>query len=133
TRPEKVKNDIAKFQNTGNIKKPMITVHGTWDALLFTTVHTAPYEALVKKAGKNDSYRLYMIEHGNHFDGLVGNPAVDKQNQLQALLPYIHQSFDLLVEWVEKGVAPPAGKIIGFPGSPDNAFDLVTGKEVKKY
>ena len=133
SRPDKVKNEIAKFQNTGNIKKPVVTVHGTWDSLLFPQVHAAAYEALVKKAGKSDIYRIYMIEHGNHFDGLVGNPAVDKSGQIQALLPYVHQSFDLLVEWVEKGAAPPASKVVGFPVSPDNAFDIVTGKEVKKY
>lgn len=88
-RPDSVKAGIAKFQNSGNIKKPVITVHGTWDALLFPTVHALAYEALVQKAGKSGLYRIYMIEHGNHFDGLVGNPALDKGNNLQALLPYV--------------------------------------------
>ena len=133
SRPDKVKNEVAAFQNTGNIKKPLITVHGTWDALLFSPVHTAAYETLVKKAGKSELYRLYMVEHGNHFDGLVGNPAVDKGNQLQALLPYVHQSFDLLVDWVEKGASPPSSRTLGIPSSRDNAFDIVTGQEVKKY
>lgn len=130
---EKAKVRVAKFQNTGDIKKPVITVHGTWDTLLFPNVHAKGYEALVKKAGKSESYRLYMIDHGNHFEGLVGNPAIDKNKQLQPLLPYVHQAFDILVDWVEHGIAAPSSQTIPMPQSPENAIDIRSGGEISKY
>jgi pimeloyl-ACP methyl ester carboxylesterase len=132
-RPAKVKEKIAKFQNTGNIKKPVISIHGTWDSLLFPGVHIKPYEALVKKNGKESLYRLYMIDHGNHFDSLAGNPQIDKNKQIQPLLPYVHQAFDAMVEWVEGGIEPAASKTIPMPQSADNAIDITTGKEIPKY
>ena len=130
---EKAKSRIAKFQNTGKINKPVITVHGTWDSLIFPGVHAQAYEALVAKAGKANNYRLYMVERGNHFDSLAGNPAVDKNKQMQPLLPYIHQAFDILVDWVENGVAAPASQTLGVPQSPENAIDIRTGGEIPKY
>lgn len=130
---DKAKARVAKFQNTGNIKKPVITVHGSWDTLLFPNVHARAYETLVNKAGKSNLYRLYMIDHGNHLDSLVAHPSVDKNKQLQPLLPYVHQAFDILVDWVEQGIPAPEGKTIGMPSSSENAIDLRTGGEIAKY
>lgn len=130
---DKAKSRIAKFQNTGDIQKPMITVHGTWDTLIFPNVHARAYDALVNKAGKGSQYRLYMVDHGNHFDSLAGNPAVDKNKQLQPLLPYVHQAFDILVDWVENGTPAPASKTLAVPESPENAIDIRTGSEIPKY
>lgn len=130
---DKAKARIAKFQNTGDIKKPVISIHGTWDTLLFPNVHAKGYETLIAKAGKAGLYRLYMIDHGNHFDSLVGNPAIDKNKQLQPLLPYVHQAFDILVDWVEYGIPAPASKTVGMPKTAENAMDLRTGEEIGKY
>ena len=130
---DKAKARITKFQNTGNIKKPVISIHGTWDTLIFPNVHARAYETLVNKAGKGSLYRLYMVDHGNHFDSLVGNPAVDKNKQLQPLLPYVHQAFDILVDWVENGTPAPASQTLGMPQSPENAIDIRSGGEIPKY
>lgn len=130
---DKAKARIAKFQNTGDIKKPVITVHGTWDTLIFPNVHAHAYDALVNKAGKGSLYRLYMVDHGNHFDSLAGNPAVDKNKQLQPLLPYVHQAFDILIDWVENGVPAPGSETLAMPKSPENAIDIRTGSEISKY
>lgn len=130
---DKAKKRIAKFQNTGNIQKPVIAVQGSWDGLIFTNVHAIPYENLVTKAGKADMYRLYMISHGNHFDSLVGNAAVDKHKQLQPLLPYVHQAFDLLVDWVESGATPPPSQTVGMPGTSGKTMDIRSGQEINPY
>lgn len=86
-RPASVKETIAKFENTGDIKKPLITLHGTWDALLFSYVHALFYDRLVKDKKKGELHRLYLIEKGNHLDALVGKPDVDPKKMMQPLLP----------------------------------------------
>jgi hypothetical protein len=48
TRPESVKKTIAKFTNSGKIRKPHISVHGTLDALIPIKGHARPYKAMVR-------------------------------------------------------------------------------------
>lgn len=132
TRSAAVKKIVA-LENTGKITKPTITVHGTMDSLLFPAVHAKAYEELVKKNGDINQYRLYMVANGNHFDSFVGNPKLDPNHILQPLLPYVHQSFDILVDWVEKGNPAPKSLTIVKPSSPDQAYDIRTGKETAKY
>ena len=78
-------------------------------------------------------YRLYMIDKGNHLDAMVGRPDIDPEKKMQPLLPYVHQAFDLLVDWVEKGKVPPAGKTIGKPAAAGKVYDIVTGAEIDPY
>lgn len=132
-RPASVREEIAKFENTGNIQKPLITVHGTWDALIFANVHALPYEKLVKERKKETIYRLYMVDKGNHLDSLVGKPGMDPGKTMQPLLPYVHQAFDLLVDWVESGKVPPPSKTIGKATGEGKVLDLLTGAEINPY
>ena len=132
-RPASVKEAIAKIENTGDIKKPLITVHGAWDAFIFSKVHAVPYERLVKERNKGDMYRLYLIDQGTHHDALAGNPAIDSGKKLQPLLPYVHQAFDLMLDWVEAGKSPPAGKTISKPAAEGKVYDIRTGAEIDPY
>ncbi|MDR3589549.1 MAG: 3-hydroxybutyrate oligomer hydrolase family protein [Negativicutes bacterium] len=124
---------ITPIQNTGNIKKPVISVFGTWDSQVLAKVNGLGYEKLVKENGKADIYRLYLVEHANHLDGIVGSPQWDKDKQLQPLLPYIHQAFNLLEDWVEKGVPAPASQTIAVPQTTGKVIDIKTGQEIDKY
>nr|WP_258398849.1 alpha/beta hydrolase [Brevibacillus laterosporus] len=130
SRPSSVKQQIQQIANTGRIQAPLISLAGTWDALTFPDLHAKAYEELVQQAGQANKHRMYMIEQANHVDGLVWSK-VDSEHELQPMLPYAHQCFDLLVEWVEKGKKPPASKTIPPPTDPTNVIDLVTGKERK--
>lgn len=132
-RPASVKKAIAKSENTGDIKKPLITVHGLWDAFIFSNVHAIPYECLVKERKKGDLYRLYLIDKGTHLDALVGKPDMDPEKKMQPLLPYVHQAFDLLLDWVEAGKAPPASKTIGKPSAEGKVYNISTGAEIDPY
>jgi len=133
SRPSSVKEAVAKIENTGDIKKPLITVHGSWDALIFANVHALPYERLVKERKKGDIYRLYLIDKGNHLDAMVGKPDLDPQKKMQPILPYAHQAFDLLVDWVEKGKVPPPSKTVPKPSTEGKVYNILTGTDMDPY
>lgn len=133
SRPESVKEAIRAIENTGDIQKPMISVFGSLDSLTSVKTAALPYKELVEENKKGDIYRLFIVKNGNHLDGWVGSSKFDKENKLQPLLPYVHQSFDLLVDWVENGKKAPASKTIPIPTTKNKVIDIKTGDEVDPY
>jgi len=124
---------VAAVTTTGKIKKPLITVAGTMDALLPIKHQARAYEAAVNasRKGNNDQrnaqYRLYEVQNGNHIEAYALTFP-----QLQLIQPYAQRSFDLLVAHVESNAAlPPSqcipkdGVIAQAPAQPGNCASLL--------
>jgi hypothetical protein len=128
---------LAAFATTGRIRRPLITVAGTMDALLPIDHHARAYARKVAAArdragseGDEDddrpAYRLYEVQNGNHIETFK-----DTFPQLEIIEPHAQRAFDLLVEHVEHGAAlppsqciPRGGAIAGSPTQPGHCVNL---------
>jgi tannase/feruloyl esterase/3HB-oligomer hydrolase 3HBOH len=116
-----IKDAVAKVSLTGNIGKPLITVHGTLDTLLPITQTSGKYAELVKDVGKSHLHRYYTIEGGTHIDSLYDH----YPDQLRPILPCYRAAFERLIEWVEEEKPPPEIETVQKPegGSEDVVND----------
>ncbi len=81
--PPPVANDLRRFDNTGNLRHPIIIGHGSHDPIV-SPGETAVYKRLVEKrfgiAGARDLLAVYYIPGMGHggaeFDAMIG-PALD--------------------------------------------------------
>lgn len=121
SRPQAVKDAVAQVSLTGRIGKPMITLHGTLDALLPIGPNSDAYTRLVKDAGRAHLHRYYVVEDGNHVDQLYD----EHPDKLRPIAPCHRAAFVALENWVEKNgnVKPPASRFIARPTSGDLAND----------
>ena len=81
---------------------------------------------MIEAKGYGQYHRLYEIQNGNHVDSLMGATAGQQLPNLELIQPHAQKAFDLLEDWVERGVAPPpnqcvrrGGKIEDKPQSTD--------------
>lgn len=103
TRPESVRKEIQKFENSGKIGKPLISVHGTLDALIPLKGHGRPYKAKIEAQGFGQNYRLYEVQNGNHLESFKGPAPGAQLPNLELIQPHAHRAFELLEAWVEQG------------------------------
>ncbi len=136
--------NVAAFATTGRIKRPLITVAGTMDALLPIDVHARAYARMVATALRRDEddrdpafrpfeerppeYRLYEVQNGNHIETFATTFP-----QLQFIEPHAQKAFDLLVLKVELATAlppsqciPVGGAIVADPAQPGHCRSLFT-------
>jgi hypothetical protein len=101
---------IGRISTGGSIARPLITVHGTMDALLPITRHARPFRDSVLAAGRGELHRLYEVQNGNHIERY--RQGCCNFTQLEFLQPHVHTSFFRLVDWVEKGMSPPPSQCV---------------------
>jgi len=120
---------MAAFATTGKIKRPLVTVAGTMDALLPIDHHARAYARKVAAAAKHKhhghkdhdkdddkheelspAYRLYEVQNGNHIETYQDTPPAFPQ--LELIEPHAQRAFDLVVEQVERNVALPPDQCV---------------------
>ena len=106
-----VHDALARISLTGKIKKPLLTLHGTLDALLPISTDSDVYAQMIADQHRDRLHRYYRIEGGNHVDSLM---AYDPTH-LRPILPCFRTAFDALVDWVQERQAPPASATIPRP------------------
>jgi hypothetical protein len=125
--------DFAAFATTGRIRRPLISVAGTMDALLPIDVHARAYARKVEAAldheggGGGPDYRLYEVQNGNHIETFVATFP-----QLEYIQPHAQKAFDLLVASVERAAPlppsqciPAGGEIAATPAQPGHCATLL--------
>jgi len=115
-----VADNLAAFRTTGRIRRPLITVAGTMDALLPIDDNARPYARRVAAAAREDvdkhapAYRLYEVQNGSHIETFrLTFP------QLELIEPHALQAFDLLVGAVENHAELPPSQCIPRGGTID--------------
>lgn len=114
-RPQSVKDAVRSVSLTGDIRKPLLTLHGSLDALLPIKTDSDVYSKLVANAGHGNIYRYYVIGKGNHVDSYYD----DNKNKLRPILPCQRDAFKALEAFVQKGVTPPKSGYVPKPASGD--------------
>lgn len=108
-----VAEQIEEIATTGKIKKPLITVAGTMDALLPIQRGARAYQEKVAASRKgndehrNAQYRLYEIQNGNHIETFK-----NIFPQLEFIQPHAQRAFDLLVDHVENRAPLPPDQCV---------------------
>ncbi len=106
TRPQAVRDAVARISLTGRIGKPMITLHGDLDSLLPMAPNSDAYADLVRKAGRGHLHRYYVVQGGNHVDQLYDV----FPDRLRPIAPCYRAAFEALERWVEtRGQHQPPG------------------------
>jgi hypothetical protein len=107
---QEIKNAVARVSLTGDIGKPLVTLHGTLDTLLPITKTSDAYSELVEKAGRSALHRYYRVEGGNHVDSLYDHAGF--RDKLRPILPCYRAAFKALEKWVEEGHEPPPSELV---------------------
>jgi len=102
SRPREVHRAVARIGLTGRIGKPLITLHGTLDALLPISRDSDVYARMIDEHGKSERHRYFRIENGTHSDGL----ADVHPDRLRPIAPCFRTAFDALAGWVGGEQAP---------------------------
>ncbi|MDE2492029.1 MAG: tannase/feruloyl esterase family alpha/beta hydrolase [Elusimicrobia bacterium] len=101
-RPMSVREAIASFANTGDLKVPLISISGRRDYLISCAGHAEPYRDLVASRGKAALHRLEIMENASHID-----TNAEMFPLVEPLMERGHAALDALAARVE-GRAPAA-------------------------
>src|SRR4051812_19342884 len=117
SRPQSVKDAVASVSLTGDIRRPMITLHGDLDSLLPIATDSDVYTQMIADAGRSRLHHYYTIEGGNHVDDRADTFPGD----VRPILPCYREAFLRLTSWVTDRQAPPASQTVARQPSGDEA------------
>lgn len=108
SRPAAVHEAVRKVSLTGKIGKPLLTLHGTLDTLLPPATDSDVYTKLIRDRGRGALHRYYVIEDGNHVDGLYDV----YPDSLRPMLPCFRDAVSVLDRWVSSDRRPPGSGFV---------------------
>ncbi|WP_285752312.1 3-hydroxybutyrate oligomer hydrolase family protein [Lentzea sp. NBRC 105346] len=94
---------VAPIALSGRLKKPLITLHGTYDVLLPISRDSDVYAAMTR----GHQHRYYRVEQGTHVDGLVDV----YPDRLRPLAPCHRSAFEALERWLDGTPPPPSATL----------------------
>jgi pimeloyl-ACP methyl ester carboxylesterase len=101
-RPEALEA-IRSFENTGELKVPLISVAGAQDLLISCPGHALAYRDLVARKGKSELHELRVFESASHID-----TNAEMFPFVKPLMPAAHEAFEALVARVEGAATAPS-------------------------
>ncbi len=108
---------MRKVQLTGKLRRPMLTLHGTLDALLPIATDSDVYERMIERKGRSRLHRYYRIRGGTHVDGL----SAEFGDRVRPILPCARDAFVSLTRWVERDKRPPRSRTVPRPAAGSDA------------
>lgn len=103
---------VDRIALTGDLRRPLLTLHGTLDTLLPISQDSDVYADMIQQQGGAERHRYYRIEGGNHTDGFVDA----FPDRLRPLTPCHRSAFTALERWLD-GTPPPASATIPWPAA----------------
>ncbi len=88
-RPASVRETIRAFENTGDLKIPLVSIAGRRDYLIPSGPHAEGYAALVRARGKASLHRLELVDDASHIDTNREMFAF-----VEPLMPRAHRAFE---------------------------------------
>jgi hypothetical protein len=90
-RPASVRQAVASFQNTGDLKVPLVSIAGRRDLLIDCPGHAEAYRDLVASRGKSALHALELVDDASHID-----TNAEMFPFVKPLMPRLHAAFDAL-------------------------------------
>ncbi|GAC1310411.1 MAG: tannase/feruloyl esterase family alpha/beta hydrolase [Vulcanimicrobiaceae bacterium] len=100
--PPGVATNVATFEHTGTIRKPLVSIAGSADMFITPANNAKAYLDRVVAAGNGGKYWQYIVNGGTHVDTFA-----KLGYGLQPQLPFAWAAFNQVVAVVERGFAPP--------------------------
>ncbi|MEV6954433.1 hypothetical protein [Streptomyces sp. NPDC051183] len=105
SRPPEVHRAVERVALTGRIRRPLISIQGTLDALTPPSTFGDVYDRMVTVAGRARLHRYVLVPGGTHVDGLIPYDT----DRLRPMLPSFVSAFAELEAWTAKGSRTKAG------------------------
>jgi tannase/feruloyl esterase len=102
---------LRKVALTGDLRRPMLTLHGTLDALLPIRTDSDIYSRMIRRHDRGGLHRYYRVPDGTHVDGLYA----EYGDRVRPLLPCARRAFLRMTAWVERDRRPPPSATLSRP------------------
>jgi len=107
---DRIRQGEGELRARGQLpNRPVVIIHGREDGLVPVGATSRPYVESVLRHGAS-SLSYWEIEHAQHFDGFLPQPAYASRHV--PLLPYFYQALDQVYAKLNGGAAPAPSQVV---------------------